>query len=194
MRRVATVVLSELAFTAALVGSASGKIVVELDPRAGAPGDEVQVDAGWADPVGPIRRLRIYLTAPEERLGDKAKIATRFGRASSRRRVLVLDVSPERRHRLRATFTVPQVPSGRYRVGVCVNERNCFDYGRFRFTGSDFEEYAPKGLAVAGSPGDTLSRPQEADGSSSVMGAGVAAVVALALAALALRRSQHRTP
>jgi hypothetical protein len=66
------------------------------------------------------------VVAPEERLGDTAEIAKRFGPASSRRQVLVLDAPPERPGALRATLTVPQVPSGRYGLDVCLNERQCF--------------------------------------------------------------------
>jgi hypothetical protein len=194
VRMLATVVLSVSAFTVVSVGSASGKIVVELDPRAAAPGDEVRVDAGWGGPVGPIRRLRIYLVAPEGRLGNRAESATRFGRKSTRRRVLVVDAAPRRRHGLRAVFTVPRVPSGRYRLRVCVRERHCFAYGRFRVSGSNFEEHAPEGSSEADSPGGAGSRSQSGDGSSSLRGAGVAAAVALAVAALALRRSRHRLP
>jgi hypothetical protein len=183
VRKLATVLLSVSVLTVVSLGSASGKIAVELDPRAAAPGDEVRVEAGWGAPVGPIRRLRIYLVAPGGR-----------GWTSSGRGILVVDAVPKRRHGLRAVFTVPQVPSGRYRLRVCVRERSCFPYGRFRVTRPDLEGHSQGGRGAADSPRDAGLRSPSGDGSSPMTAAGVVAAVALAVAALALRRYQHRHP
>jgi hypothetical protein len=190
VRKLATVLLSVSVLTVVSLGSASGKIAVELDPRAAAPGDEVRVEAGWGAPVGPIRRLRIYLVAP----GGHTETTAGKGPTSPRRRVLVLDAMPQRRHGLRAVFTVPQVPSGRYRLRVCVRERRCFPYGRFRVTPPDLEGHSQGGRGAADSPRDAGLRSPSGDGASPMTAAGVVAAVALAVAALALRRYQHRHP
>ncbi|MGH2786988.1 MAG: hypothetical protein ACRDJV_03630 [Actinomycetota bacterium] len=187
MHRPGTILFLGLAITVVLSGTAGAKIMVELSPSTATPGGEVQVTAAWGDPVGPVRHFRIFLVASKKRLGPTAEIPERFGRASSRPGVLALDAAPERAGRLRATFTVPQVPNGGYGVYVCVSKRQCFSYGRFRVTGSAVDEYVPETREAVGSPSDTGRGRALEDRSSSAPARVVAAaalVVALGCAAL----------
>jgi hypothetical protein len=187
VHRPGAIVFLGLAITVVLSGTAGAKIMVELSTSTATPGDEVEVTAAWGGPVGPVRRFRIFLVVPKERLGPGAEIPARFGRASSRHGVLALDAAPERAGRLRATFTVPQVPNGGYGVNVCVSTRECFPYGRFRVTGSTVAEYVPETREALGSPSDTgPGRVLETRSSSvpALVVAAAALVVALGCAAL----------